>query len=560
VGLKASAPARWGVSGTPFARFAELGRRLRETDGRDAKVDLAAGFLAELAPDERAPGARFLAGELLAPVNPRSVDVGPSTIEGAASGSQAALTPGPLTVRGLAAAVDELAGLAGAGSDDRRRAIVAGLLGRLDENDRPWLEQLFLGELRTGVREGLVLEAIASAAEVDGPRVRRAHMLRGDVGEVAHLAVDGGAEALDEVGLEVGRPVRPMLAGRADDVQDALVQLGGPAAFETKLDGARVQLHREGDTVRVFSRRLTDVTESLPEAVEVARGLEAERAIVEGEVVAVDERGRPRPFQELMRRFRREHGRAQAAAEVPVQVHLFDCLAHGADALLDEPLAERVARLREIAGEELLVDRTVTGDPGSAREQLQVALGLGHEGIVAKALDSTYTPGRRGERWLKLKPSETLDLVVLGAEWGHGRREGWLSNLHLGVRVPDEGPAPVEPDEAPSGPVRRRDGFAMVGKTFKGLTDDQLATLTDRLDDLAVERPDWGVVARPSLVVEVAFDEVQDSPHYDSGFALRFARVKAIREDLAPEDAATLADVRERRPGGGPGRSAEGEI
>lgn len=531
--------------GTPFHRFAKVCDQLAGTASRNAKVDLAAEFLAELDPDERGPGARFLAGRPLARVDARKLDVGHALLEDAGGHEQATLTGGQLTIRGLAGAIDELAGLEGSGSRRRRRAIVDGLVGRLDEGDRPWLISLFQGELRTGVQEGLVLEAVAQAAGAPEELVRRA-LLRGDVGEVAHLAIDGGVDVLESVDLDLGRPIAPMLAGRAEDIADAIVELGGPAVFEHKLDGARIQIHKDGDQVWAFSRRLTEVTESLPEAVDVGGALSAGRALVEGEAVAYDEGGRPLPFQELMRRFRRTHQLEAEAARVPVEIHLFDCLHVDGDTLFDEPLAERWARLRSIAPAERLVARRVTGDPGEARGLYDDAIEAGHEGLVAKARDSTYVPGRRGEHWLKIKPARTLDLVVLAAEWGHGRREGWLSNLHLGVRAPEEDVDRVtEPDEAPSGPVVRRDGWAMVGKTFKGMTDEELEEVTGRLLDLAVQEPDWGVVARPELVVEVDFDEVQASPHYDSGYALRFARVKAIRDDKPADEAARLSEIAE---------------
>lgn len=532
--------------GTPFHRFAEVCDQLAGTTSRNAKVDLAAEFLRGLDPDERGSGARFLAGRTLARVDARKLDVGHALLDDAGGHEQAPLIGGELTIRGLAGAIDELADLEGSGSLRRRRAIVDGLVGRLDEGDRAWLISLFQGELRTGVQEGLVLEAVAQAAGAPEELVRRAFLLRGDVGEVAHLAIDGGVDVLESVDLDLGRPIAPMLAGRAEDVADAIVELGGPAVFEHKLDGARIQIHKDGDQVRVFSRRLTEVTGSLPEAVDVGRALSAGRVLVEGEAVAYDEDGRPLPFQELMRRFRRTHQLEAEAARVPVEVHLFDCLHVDGDTLFDEPLAERWARLRSIAPAERLVVRRVTGDPGEARGLYEDAIEAGHEGLVAKARDSTYVPGRRGGQWLKIKPARTLDLAVLGAEWGHGRREGWLSNLHLGVRVPEEDADRVtEPDEPPSGPVVSRDGWAMVGKTFKGMTDEQLEEITERLLDLAVQEPDWGVVARPELVVEVDFDEVQASPHYDSGYALRFARIKAIRDDKPAGDAARLSEIAE---------------
>lgn len=535
------------MTGTPFDRFAGLCEALTATSSRDAKIDLVAAFLGELDPDERAAGARFVAGQPLSPLDARSLDIGYATLEDAGDDRQASLTPGPLTIRGLGEALGDLADVSGRGSTRRREAILGGLLGRLDDASRPWLRRLLGEELRTGVQAGLVLEAIAQAADADPEAVRYAHMVRGDLGEVAHLAIDGGPEVLEDLELEIGRPIRPMLAGRAEDVADAIVELGGPVVFEHKLDGARIQIHKAGDQVHVFSRRLTDVTESLPEAVDLARELSTTDAIVEGEVVGYDAAGRPLPFQDLMRRFRRVHETAAEATRVPVRVHLFDCLRSFGETLIDTPLSERHARLREIAPDDVLVERLVTSDPTRARELFDQAREAGHEGLIAKDPDSAYVPGRRGTHWLKLKPHETLDLVVLGAEWGHGRREGWLSNLHLGVRVPEaDEDALVEPSEQPTSPVTRREGYVMVGKTFKGLTDEQLATLTDRLQALAECEEDWGVVARPDLVVEVAFDEVQTSPVYESGFALRFARVTAIREDKPADEAARLADVAER--------------
>ncbi len=537
------------MTGTPFTRFTDLCQALTQTRSRDEKTRRVAALLTEVQPDEQAPTARFSAGHTLSRLDERTLDIGPSSLE-TPEARQASLTQEPVTIRAVANAFDELAGVSGAGSRSRRDAILSGITGRLSEGEAVWLRRLILGELRTGVQEGLVLEAIAECASVEAETVRRAHMLRGDVGEVAHLALEGGQSVLEEVGLEVGRPVRPMLAGRVEAVQEALVELGGPLVFEHKLDGARVQVHKLGDEVRVFSRRLSEVTESLPEVVRVGALLEADRAVVEGEVFAVDEEGQPRPFQELLRRFRREHGREAAVREVPVEVRLFDVLHVQGDTLIEEPLSERWARLREIAPEEVLANRVVTADPGEARGAYQAALGAGHEGLMVKDPGSSYSPGRRGSRWLKLKPETTVDCVVLGAEWGHGRRRGWLSNLHLGVRVSAaEQEHLVKPEKAASGPVVRREGFAMVGKTFKGLTDEMLASLTDRLQQIAVEEPSWGVVARPELVVEVAFDEVQTSPVYESGCALRFARVKAIREDKPVEEAASLSEVLEVREG-----------
>lgn len=540
--------------GTPFHRFAGTCRDLRDLEGRNDKRDRAARLLSEVIPEERAATARFLAGEVLSPRDERDLGIGPSTLREVAGGSQATLFGGPVTIGEAADVLDRLAGLGGSGSRDRRRTLLSGLLGRLDEGSRGWLERVILGELRTGVQEGLVLEAVAEAADVDPGLVHRAHQLLGDVGEVAEVALGDGAGGLEAVELVVGRPIAPMLAEKADTIEEAVDDLDPPVAVEPKYDGARVQIHRDGDDVRVFSRRLTDVTDSLPEAVDVGGALDADRAVVVGEVVAYDDEGHPRPFQDLMRRFRREHDRNAQAARMPVQVHLFDGLYLDGESLIDRPFEDRRAALKRIADEDACTPLTVTSSLAEARSVLEQALQDGHEGVVVKRLSSRYEPGRRGASWRKVKPETTLDLVVLGAERGHGRREGWLSNLHLGVRVPeDQRDRLVQPRETPSGPVTRREGYAMVGKTFKGMTDEQLERITELLKERADREEDWGIVARPDLVVEVAFDEVQDSPHYESGYALRFARVKALREDKPVDEAATLEDVIRVRQGEGAG-------
>jgi DNA ligase-1 len=528
---------------TSFARFAATCDALRQLDGRHAKRDRAAELLADVDEAERAPTARFLAGQVLSPLDERDVNVGSSVLAEAASGGQASLFGGEVTIADVARVVDELADVSGPGSSQRRSALLGGLLGRLNEDEQTWLRGLFLGELRTGVQEGLVLASIAAASDAEPDVVRRTHQVRGDVGEVAAIALDE-ARRLADVDLELGRPMRPMLAEKAGDLEAALAELGPPVLVEPKLDGARVQIHRAGDTVRVFSRRLTEVTDSLPEAREVGHALDAERALVVGEAYAVGEDGEPRPFPELMRRFRRETDREASRAEVPVEVRLFDALHVDGDTLLDAPLAERRRRLQAIASDEQVTPAAETRELAEAREVYEAARGEGHEGVVVKDPASRYEPGRRGRSWLKVKPVHTLDLVVLGAEWGHGRRSSWLSNYHLGVRVPsDQRERLVEPDEAPRDPVTRREGFAMVTKTFKGLTDEQFGWMTDRLQELAETEPGWGVEAEPGLVVEVTFEDVQDSPRYVSGYALRFARVTAIREDKPVEQAATLADV-----------------
>jgi DNA ligase-1 len=353
-------------------------------------------------------------------------------------------------------------------------------------------------------------------------------MLLGDIGEVGRLAITEGSDALAAVGLRLFTPIKPMLAQMAEDIPSALDAHGGRSAFEYKLDGARLQIHRDGETVRIFSRRLTDVTESLPDIVEAAGRLEADTVLVEGEVVAVDPAGRPLPFQDLMRRFQRVHDIEKVVERIPLELYLFDILYLDGETLLEAPYEERWAALECVAPSEFLAPRILTADPQDAKEFLEACMDAGHEGLVAKAVDSAYAPGKRGKRWLKVKPVETLDCVIVAAEWGSGRRRGWLSNYHLAVY-----------DEA-------NDAFAMIGKTFKGLTDEEFAMITERLQGLKEEDIQWGIRVRPEIVVEVAYNEIQQSPHYESGYALRFARISRIREDKGPKETDTYAGLHAR--------------
>jgi DNA ligase-1 len=530
---------------TPFASFARCCEAMRGTASRREKQALAAAFLRGLAPAERAAGARFLAGKALPEVEGPALDVGWSALSQALKASaQRTLHEAALTVGEAARELEAIAAVRGADARKRKARRVRALLGRCSPEERPWLAALLSGEMRTGASDGVVLDAVAHAAQVEPALVRRAHMLRGDLGEVAALAL-GDAAALREARLRVLRPLRPMLAGTCPSVAEALAQLGGEAAVEPKFDGARIALHRQGAEVRVFSRRLTDVTASVPDVVEEGRALRCEEAVVEGEAVAYDARGRPLPFQELMRRFRRVHGVAEERARVPLTVHLFDCLHVDGATLLDRPAEERWAALARIARPEALAPRRVVRAAAEGEAVLRDALAAGHEGVMVKALRSPYSPGTRGTSWLKVKPAASLDLVVIGAEWGSGRRQGWLSNYHLAVRVAEGDEGLVrEVAGTPRGPVTRAPGFAMVGKTFKGLTDAEFGAMTARLKGLALGDLRWGVRVRPEVVVEVEHNEIQRSPHYDSGYALRFARIKAVRDDKGPEEASTLGELR----------------
>ena len=490
------------------------------SSSRLAKIDALAACLRRLAPGEIAPAVAYLAGEL----RQRQIGVGWAALRD---------LPGPaaepgLTVAEVDAACGVIGALAGPGSQAERRRGLAELFGRATEREQRFLRALLTGELRQGALEGVMADAVARAADLPAAAVRRAVLLRGDLHAVAEAALTGGAAGLAAFRPRIGQPLRPMLAQPADDVDAALARAGGGAAgVEQKLDGVRIQVHRSGADAAVFTRSLDDITDRVPEVVEATLALPAGALILDGEAIALRADGRPLPFQVTAGRVgsRGETDRLRAA--VPLSPVFFDILhADGAD-LLDEPGELRVAALAGIVPEPLRIGRIVANGVEPARAFLAEALRHGHEGVVVKSLATPYEAGRRGGGWLKVKPRHTLDLVVLAAEWGHGRRRGWLSNLHLGAR-----------DTA--GP-----GFVMLGKTFKGLTDQMLAWQTERLRELAVTPLDqWVVQVRPELVVEIAFDGVQRSPRYPGGLALRFARVKGYRTDKSAADADTIDMVR----------------
>jgi DNA ligase-1 len=426
----------------------------------------------------------------------------------------------------LDAVLTRVARATGKGSAEAKQRALGGLLARLGEGERRFLFGLITGELRQGALEGIVVEAVARAAGLPADSVRRAVMLAGDLPRVAHAALTEGAEGLAAFAVRLFRPVLPMLAGTAETIEEALGELG-EAAFEWKLDGARVQIHKGGDEVRVYSRLLNEVTPAVPEVVEQVRGLAARDLILEGEAIALRPDGSPHPFQTTMSRFGRRLDVARVRHAVPLTLFVFDLLYLDGASVMDEPLSRRAEALAAVVPELLRVPRIVTGSLDVARGFLDAALSRGHEGVMVKALDAPYEAGRRGRRWLKLKPVRTLDLVVLAAEWGHGRRRGWLSNLHLGARDPATG------------------GFVMLGKTFKGMTDEMLTWQTARLQELEVSRDGQTVYVRPELVVEVAFNDLQASPQYPGGLALRFARIKGYRPDKLAADADTIDTLRE---------------
>ena len=500
-------------AGMLLAEVVAVSESVAATRSRTAKIDALAALLRRLDPDEISVAVGFLVGT----VRPGRVGIGWATLR--AIDVPAATEPS-LSVLDVDQLVADLAGTTGAGSVAARRALLGTLFGRATEAEAGFLNRLLLGELRQGALQGVMTDAIARAADVPLADVRRAAMLGGDLCVTAHLALTGGAGALADVHLEVMQPVQPMLAATAESVADALAATG-PASVEWKLDGARIQVHRAGDEVRVFTRNLNDVTDRLPDVVAAGRLLGPRELVLDGEVIGLGDDERPQRFQDTMSRFGRqrldEHG-------IPLTALFFDCLRVDGDDLIARSLSERIDVLTSFAGDRR-IPGTRTADVAEAERVLEEALANGHEGVMVKALDSVYDAGRRGAAWRKVKPVHTVDLVVLAVEWGSGRRQGWLSNLHLGARGPDG-------------------GFVMVGKTFKGLTDELLAWQTEAFLEREVRREGHTVFVRPELVVEIAVDGAQVSPRYPGGVALRFARVKRYRQDKSAAEADTIDAVR----------------
>jgi len=503
-----------------LARLADVAGRVRATPKKSEKVALIAGLLRETRGKEAELVALYLSGAL-----PQGrIGVGWRVIQAATT--DAPPSGPPLRLVEVDRAFGAIEADEGPGSSERKVRVLRALFERADGAQRRFLTELLLGELRQGALEGLVLDAIGKAAGLPLPDVRQAAMFSGNLGEVARAALEEGAAGLSRFALRLLSPVAPMLASPAEDTAEALERLG-EAAFEYKLDGARIQLHKAGDEVRVFTRQLQDVTGRVPEVVEWARGLPARELVLEGETIALRADGRPHPFQVTMRRLGRSRDVEAARRQLTLSSFFFDCLfLEGEGPLVGLPYAERVERLARALPPAALLPRIVTSRPDEAERFLGQALEAGHEGLMAKSLTAPYAAGQRGFHWLKLKLAHTLDLVVLAVEWGSGRRKGWLSNLHLGARDTESGQ------------------LVMLGKTFKGLTDELLRWQTQKLLSLETHRDEWTVYVHPELVVEIAFSDVQESPRYPGGLALRFARVKRYREDKPAGEADTLQAVR----------------
>ena len=501
-----------------LARVVETSGRVTETSRRLAKIELLAELLKQLNGNECEIAVAFLCGY----TRQGRIGVGGAAIRDSAA---PAVENAALEIVDVDRVFTSLGAVQGRGADVQRRELLRGLLSRATAAEQRFLTALLFGEIRQGALEGVMVEALARASGAPADDVRRAVMLAGDIARVARSVLTEGPAGLAPYTIQLFRPVQPMLAQTAEDVEGALGDLG-EAALEFKFDGARVQAHRSGDDVVIFSRALNDVTAALPEIVEAVRALPGRDLILDGEIISLTPEGRPQPFQVTAKRFGRKLDLDRMRAEFPLTPYWFDLLYLDGQPAIDEAQTRRFSALSALAPGESLVPHLVTADAEKGAEFLRLALERGNEGIMAKAIGASYAAGARGQSWLKIKRAHTLDLVILAAEWGSGRRKGWLSNLHLGARDPETG------------------GFAMLGKTFKGLTDEMLTWQTEQFLKLEIGRDSYTVYVEPKIVAEVAFNDIQVSTRYPSGMALRFARVKRYRPDKTAADADTVETVR----------------
>lgn len=505
---------------TLLATIVETSAKVAATSARLAKVRELATCLQTFTPDEIIIGVAYLSGE-----TPQGkFGIGYAVLKEA--NAIAPASQPTLTVLEVDQRLTALANIRGSGSTAKRAEALGELFSRATQPEQHFLIRLLIGELRQGALAGVMVDAIASASQIKVDRVRRAAMYAKSLGAVAHAALSEGESALANFQLELLSPVAPMLAQTAADVSEALEQLGDDAVFEWKMDGARIQVHKAGDSIHIYTRSLNDVTAAVPEIVETVQALPTRELILDGEAIAFTHAGRPHPFQITMRRFGRKLDVAKLRAELPMRAYFFDCLRAGDESLADRPTRERFGALARAVHESLLIPRLVTSSEAEANAFYDAAIAAGHEGIMAKSLSAPYEAGNRGASWLKIKRAHTLDLVVLAAEWGHGRRTGKLSNLHLGALDPATGE------------------YVMLGKTFKGLTDAMLEWQTSEFLKRETHRDDWTVYVRPELVVEIAFSDLQASPRYPGGLALRLARVKRYRDDKPAAEADTMESVR----------------
>jgi DNA ligase-1 len=503
-----------------LAGLVSTSRRVATAPARRAKVRELAAFLKTLPPEEIEIAVHFLSGE----ISQGKIGIAYKMLY-AASQTEAA-GEAALSIAATDTSLAAIADMRGPGSAARREQSLQDLFSRATTDEQQFLRHLMVGELRQGALAGLMIDAIAAAAEVPVARVRQAAMYSRSLGAVARAAMLEGADALLKFQLELFKPASPMLAQTAADVAEALTVLEGEAAFEWKMDGARIQAHKAAEQVRIYTRSLNEVTDAVPEIVDAVRALPAQSLVLDGEAIAFDSSGRPHPFQITMRRFGRKLNVEALRGELPIGAFFFDCLLIEGRSIVDRPTRERIEALVETVPASMRVPRLVTSAEPAARAFYEAAIAAGHEGVMAKSLQAPYEAGNRGASWLKIKRSHTLDLVVLAAEWGHGRRTGKLSNLHLGALDLGKGE------------------YVMLGKTFKGLTDAMLDWQSRELLARETHRDQGTVYVRPELVVEIAFSDLQVSPRYPAGLALRLARVKRYRDDKDPKDADTLESVR----------------
>ena len=559
--FKASGSAQTSKRGNEmeFRLLAELCEELEKTTKRNLMIEKVAEFLRKLNESEIEPAISMMLGRPFPKYDPRTLDVSWATLSsiikrlsgiewtafhqafrstgdiGAAtrivferksSHKQSALFENPLTILEVKRIFERIAEIKGQGSKDKKERLIEALLGRATPIEAKYLIKVMIGEMRTGFQEGLMEVAVSRAFSIPLKDVQTASMLTGDVSEVARLCKKYGRDGILNLSFKIFRPIKPMLAQMAEDLEEVLREHGGRTALEYKLDGARIQIHLSNGEVKIFSRRLTDVTKSLPEIVNQIRNeVKAREAILEGEVIAVGENGKPMPFQHLMRRFKRVYKINEIAKSIPIKLYLFDILYVDGESLIKTPYIERRRRLEKVAGNIPLTKQIITEDLNEAESFLRMAVNEGHEGLMAKRLDAPYTPGVRGKHWFKIKEVlPPLDLVIVAAEYGYGRRHNWLSDYYLAARDGNE--------------------FTIIGKTFKGLTDDEIVEMTQRLKKIAIREEGNKVIVMPKIVVEVAYNEIQRSPKYRSGMALRFARITRIRDDKTPEEADTIETVR----------------
>jgi DNA ligase 1 len=505
---------------TLLANLVETSQRVGGTASRLAKVRELSTFLRSLPGDEIDTAVHYLSGE----IQQGRIGIGYAALRTAASYPPA--TAATRSITDVDRAVALIEGIRGAGSTAARAKALQELFSHATSAEQHFLLRLLSGELRQGALAGVMIEAIAAASGLPIARLRRAAMYSKSLGQLAVIAMQADVSALEQFHLQLFSPVSPMLAQTAADVGEALSQLEGEVELEWKMDGARIQAHKSGEEVRLYTRNLNDVTDAIPEIAAAVRALPAGTVVLDGEAIAFDENSRPHPFQVTMRRFGRKLNVEESRAKLPMSAFFFDCLHYEGRSIEDCPTRERLVALAQAVPTSMRIPSLITTDLEAASAFYDAALAAGHEGVMAKSLDAPYEAGNRGAGWLKIKRAHTLDLVVLAAEWGHGRRTGKLSNLHLGALDPATGE------------------YVMLGKTFKGLTDAMLEWQTKEFLARESQRDQWTVYVRPELVVEIAFSDLQESTRYPGGLALRLARVKRYREDKRAEDADTMESVR----------------